>query len=272
MKLSLFEAARKKALMRQYTLIAFSIALFYAIVCTPIRILGYTNVLFINSVFSVVWDLVVTAVNYAFYWISFAYMLYMVSRFTIGNCKGFFGVYIGASAFLYVASLLASFIYLGNFYEFVLNDLLDIVMTVGFDAVQMGIVALIACTLLRPHQERAMRAHRLALTKNPKAVLKMPQWLPFASFFDFGNPLMRSSLFSALVSSGIHILTRIRYDLFFGEPVNNVDLLWIIIYYASEIVAFVVGYLVLVLLLNHFYLKEDEKKQIYERATSKVRK
>ena len=269
MKLSLFEACRKKALLKQYTLIAFAIAVFYSVVCMPIRILGYTDVLLINSIFSVVWDLVVTFVIYAFYWVPFAYMLYLTSRFTIGNCKGFFGIYIGVSTFLYSASLLTQFLYLKNFYEFVLNDLLDIVMYVTFDAVQMGIVTLIAWCILRPLQERAKRAHRLALTKNPKAPLMMPQWLPFGSFFNLKNELMRCAFLASAVSAGIHILTRVRYDLFFGEPVNNVDLAWIIVSYFSEIVAFVVGYLVIVLILNQLYLKEEQKKDAYQKATAK---
>ncbi len=236
MELSWFEACRKKRLTLTFALTAFAIALFYAAVCTPVQIWAYSNVLVSETVFLILWDGVVTAVGYSFYWVSFAFVLYFLSRFTIKNCKAVLGVYLGASAFLYLANLIASCL-VNGFSDFVLNDLLDVLMYVGLDAAQMAIVVLIGWKLVNGVES-----------------------LPLTSLFRWKNPMARSAFFAATVSPLVHIATRIRYDVFFGVPTDTADLLWMISAYLSELVAWIVGYLLIVLLLNYLDVKEAAKK------------
>ena len=260
MELSLFEQCRKKRLVLTYAIIAFSIALFYAAVCTPIHLWAYSNILVSETAFLIIWDGVVTAVNYCFYWISFAFVLYFLSRFTVKNSKSVLGIYLGASAFLYMANLISSCL-VNGFADFVVNDLLDILMYLGLDALQMGIMLLVTWRILKPSQDRAMQTYLMECGNNPKAERKLPQYLPFVSFFDFKNPLLRSVFCASAVSAGFHILSRVRYDFFIGAPANTVDLVWMIFAYVSEIVAFLIGCLVMILLLNHLDHIESRKKE-----------
>ena len=242
MELSLFEACRKKRLTLVYAITAFAIALFYAAVCTPIQIWAYSNILVSETVFLILGDGVVTAVGYAFYWVSFAFVLYFLSRFTAKSCKSVLGVYLGASAFLYLASLLSSCL-VNGFEDFVLNDLLDVLMYVGLDAAQMAIVFLIGWKLINGRDS-----------------------LPIPSLLQWKNPMARSAFLASAVSALIHIASRIRYDLFYGIPTDTADLLWMISAYVSELVALIVGYLLIVLLLNLLEAKEAERRKNYSES------
>ena len=259
MELSLLDRYRKKRLTLIYAVLIFGIALFYAAVCTPVHIWAYSNILVSETVFLIVWDGVVTAVNYLFYWVSFAFMLYFFARFTAKYSKSVLFVYLGASAFLYLANLLSSCI-VNGFADFVLNDLLDVLMYTALDAAQMAFAALLAWWALKPAQEHARRVYLKARGDDPEATLKMPRFLPFTRLFDLKNPLMRSAFLASAISAVFHIASRIRYDIFFGAPVNTADLLWMIFAYVSELIAWLVGYFIMILLLNHLDIREGKKE------------
>ena len=265
MTLSLFEKCRQTRLQKQYAIVIFAIALFYAAVCTPIYIWAYSDILISRSIFVTVWDVIVTAVNYSFYWISFSIVLYFMSRFTLKSCKGVLGIYVGACAFLYVANLLASCI-MNGFSALDGRDFLDVLMYVGLDALQMAIVVWIAYTLLSPAQILAQRKYAIEKAQNPDAMLKMPVWLPFGGLFCLQNKLMRAAFFASMVSFLVHALSRAIYDIFLlGAPRGLEDLLWMIFAYVSEIVAFFVGYFVIVLILNQLHVKEAQKTARFEK-------
>ena len=264
MELSLFDECRKKRLSITYALIIFATALFYAAVCTPIHIWAYSNILVSETAFLIIWDGVVTTVGYCFYWFSFSFVLYFISRFAVKNSKSVLGIYLGASAFLYTANLLSSCI-VNGFSDFVINDLLDILMYVAFDVLQMAIVVLLAWRFMKLSQDHAKQIYLLERSKDPNAELKMPKLLPFVSVFDFKNPLLRSVYYASAVSAGLHILSRVRYDLFVGMPADTVDLIWMIFAYVSELLAFLIGVFVIILILNQLYLKEEQRKFAYEK-------
>jgi predicted membrane protein len=51
------------------------------------------------------------------------------------------------------------------------------------------------------------------------------------------------------------------YDFHLGAPTGFSDLLWMILYYLSDVVGALIGYLVMVLLLNRFFLQELRAKE-----------
>lgn len=264
MTLSLFDACRKRRLTQLFSIVIFSVALFYAAVCMPVYWLASSNILLLESAFFIIWDGVATIVSYLFYWTAFAFMLYFASRFTLKNSKALLGVYLGASTFLY-GSTLISYCLVNGFSDFAVKDLLDILIYVSIDAVIMALAVLIAWRILKPMQDRAKRTYLQQLSQDPDAELKMPKWLPFVRLFDFKNELMRCAFFASSVSAGYHIISRIGYDIFFGAPGNTVDLLWMIFAYVSEIVALFVGYFVMLLILNQLDMKEEEKQINYRK-------
>lgn len=260
MTLTFYEKCRKIRLLKQFTILILAISAFYAAVCTPVLIWAQSDILIADSVFLTVWDVVMTMVNYAFYWVSFAYILYAISKFTLGNCKSFLGFYFVASLFRYAANLLAACV-MDGFSMLYWSDLFNILLYVGLDAVQMGVVVLLVWLCVKNRQERAMLAHRRALAEDPNAPLKMPQWLPFTSLFDLKkNELVRAAFLTSTVPAVIHIASRIRYDIFIGAPASVADTVWMIVYYLSDVAAWLIGYLLIVFLLNQLHAFEEKKK------------
>lgn len=268
MKLSVYEQCRKKRLTLQYAIIGFAIVLLYSAVCQPVFIWAKNDIIIRDSMFPVIWEMLSNIVNYLFYCVSFVYMLYLASRFTLRACKPFFAIYASASAVMYAVSLLSAVI-LKEISALGLGDLLDILMYVGFDALQMAIASFIAWKLLHGKQERAMRAYLFALSKDPNAEPVVQQWLPFASLFDLKNELMRTAFFAAMIPAAWRILGRLYYDIFFwGLPVNLTDALWMVFYYLADVALFFLGYLLIVLLLNRIDSKEDRRQRAYQSAFS----
>ena len=73
------------------------------------------------------------------------------------------------------------------------------------------------------------------------------------------NPLGRAALLSAAMVSVLRIAMRIRYDVFYGAPEDALDLMWMILYYSSDIV-----YGLLVYLTSLIILRKLNKKSGFE--------
>ena len=70
-----------------------------------------------------------------------------------------------------------------------------------------------------------------------------------------GNIILRTVLFLALIPAGIQLLLRLYYDIFFWGAIRGwLDLLWVILYYLSDLIFVPVGYLVMIVLINRLYL------------------
>ena len=241
MKLSLYEACRKKRLTAGATAIMIGIAFFYAAVCMPVLIWAKSDVVLEESIFLVVWELVSTAINYLFYWVSFSFMLYFAARFTLQNCKALLGWYVGACAVMYLVSLISSGV-LNGVTAFSLRDIGDVAMYVGFDSALMAIAVFVAWKVLGKAQEEAACEYVIKEPDDADDLSILPQFLPFTSYFNFKNTVMKALFWIVFIPSAWHLFSRLYYDIFFfGIPVDTVDLLWMIFYYVSEIVTFLLA-------------------------------
>ena len=266
MKLSLYEICRKKRMTAGVVAIMIAVAFLYAAVCMPVFIWAKSDVLLADSIFLVVWELVSTAVNYLFYWVSFSFMLYFAARFTLQNSKSFLGGYVGACAVMYLVSLISSGV-INGVTAFSLRDIGDVVMYVGFDAALMAIAVLVTQKMLGREQENVACEYGIQKLNDADDLTILPQHLPFTSFFNFKNKLMKTLFWIILIPSAWHILSRLYYDIFFfGIPVDAVDLLWMIFYYVSEVITFFVGYFFSIFVLNFIFAREERKRAHYKEA------
>jgi hypothetical protein len=81
---------------------------------------------------------------------------------------------------------------------------------------------------------------------------------PYRSLFSFINPLQNIALKGGILLSATKILTRLIYDVQAGAPRSLADLLWIITYYASDILIGISFYAIALLLFT-LYDKRDQK-------------
>ena len=89
--------------------------------------------------------------------------------------------------------------------------------------------------------------------------------LPVQQLFDIKQPLPKLCFFAALIPAGIKLLSRLYYDIFFwGLPEDVSEGLLMTTYYIGDVASLLVGYFVLLYLLQTFYTKETKRKIEFE--------
>jgi histidyl-tRNA synthetase len=94
MKFSIIEQDRKQKTEKLAILLIWGIALFGAVVCTPISIWLSSDVIFSDTALPQVWDVVLAISQFAFYWAAFSFLIYLSAEYGLINNRkllsGFF--------------------------------------------------------------------------------------------------------------------------------------------------------------------------------------
>ena len=251
MKFSLIHLTVYKKNLKKLALLLFGIAAFYAVVCTPLYHITNSDILFRDGVASLIVDYVRDIANYLFYWVIFAFLMYvgiLLGRTTLVTP---YLVVIGVAVVIrYIASLLSGYFVIGipTKWDVWREDLLYLCFDVLFDFVQIAIAFLIIYRSV------------------PKMTSKSC-FVPITKLTDCSNPIAVTAAFLALIPAVIHLITRVIYDIWEGYvPRDGGDLLWMILGYLSEIIGFVAGYFVIVLIINHLHMKTKQAEIAYREA------
>lgn len=252
MELTLFEHCQRRRMLRRLAVYLLLTACFYAAVCTPVYLIAVSDVLIQDTAFPMVWDCLMTLVNYGFYWISFSFVSYAALRFHISKCIPLLSLYAGMVVFRYGANLLAGFLVNGfpTANSFLADTFPYFLIDIVLDWAQMAVVVFILYWIVKntPHKRGEKRDSLLR------------SHMPIVGLFHFQNPATRAALWSGIIPAAVQLLSRVRYDIAVGAPVNAVDLLWMIVYYLSDILMALVGYFLIVLLLNRLFLREEKAR------------
>ena len=243
MEHSVFEESHMQKQTKRFAVWVGAIALLYALVLTPLNLFLTSDILLADTVLPLLCDVLMLVCNYAFYWIAFTYILYRNYRFGTGECKPLFVIYTITVLLRYIVCQLATYVTLGfprlesffkdDFIYLVINVLLDFLMLLG---------AVLLMNYLRKRWETQST---------------MLSALPTERLFQKEVPLLRVLLCIAAIPAGVQLLTRLIYDVSYGLPKDLPDLLWMIVYYLSDIIFVLIGYLVSVLLINRLFLDEE---------------
>ena len=243
-------------MMKQRLLIALAawsvfLTLLYSAVCTPIQLWITGDILLRDTLLPTVLDLVVSVLNFAFYWVSFAYLVYGASRFGTRTGCVLLAIFAGASLLRYLISQLMTYWVMHDVFSW--THLRDAVLFVLFDCLMFAI----ALWLVTVKNRQTARSGGL-----------MTQ-MPLARLFDFGKPLARVILIVAAIPSLVHLITRLIYDLSVlgGIPTTLFDVIWILVGYVSELVFALVGYMVIVVILNSRFVSDAKSKLNFENTT-----
>lgn len=215
---------------QRYCLWLFCIAIFYAAVCTPVYQWSSADIAVSTTVFPVIWDTLQSVIRFLFYWISAALMLFTVRH--NGKTRRIFLLAGGASALLQLGSLAAGLLMMRDF-DTLLTDLLDVGLSVLLDLLQLGAFRLIAY---------------LAFEKKRTPVHQ-------------GSHMTRAVLWCAAIPSILQIAGRICYDVAVGLPTGKADLIWMIVYYLSDLISIAVGYLIVLLLEDRLEQKTESTEK-----------
>jgi hypothetical protein len=239
-----FEATARRMLWRKYALWIFLIAAVYALICTPLLMWTTSDILLSDTILPTVLDLVISVLDFCFYWISFAYLFYGICRLGARRASGLIGIYMGASLFRYVVAQIMTYWILME--SFAVSQILDLLTYLLLDALQIGAVLWI--TVKRDRRESL-----------GGGLIKL---IPIDHLFGRENPAAPTIMWIAAIPSAMHLLTRLIYDfsILGGLPSNLLDWIWVIVGYASEFLFAFIGYMVIVLLVNSIFLKEMQEK------------
>ena len=240
------DAIRKRYIKRLFVLL-FGIALFYAVVCTPVSIIVSSDILLSETAWPLVVDLVLWVFNYLYFWIAFAFLLYFAVCFGKSAYSAVVGMYLGATVFRYTANLVSGFYQIGfpRSSVFVSKYLPYFIIDIFMDAVQFSIAFLVVhfCT---------------------EKIVVLSRNLPITKLIDRRNVVAKAAFWLAAIPALIQLGSRVIYDIDFGAPRGLSDLLWMIFSYWSDCMGLVIGYFVILLIVKHLYVKAEETKLSYE--------
>ncbi len=204
-------------------ILLFSIAVFYAAVCTPVYQWSSTDIA-VSEVFILVWDFLQSIVRFSFFWIAAAIVLATVQ--TRQKTLNVLLISIGASLLLHFGSLGVGLLMMRDL-DTIGSDLLDAFVSVVLDAVQLLLFRLIAF---------------LIMERKPSASVPV-----------------NAMLLCAAVPSLAQVLNRIRYDLAVGAPTGKSDLIVMIASYLADLASIAIGYLAILLILDRLLTKKENR-------------
>ena len=250
----LLEQHQKKGLMKRFVLSTLAIIVLYAAILTPVDLWAQSDILINQSVLPFVLDVIMLIVNYAFYWSAFSFVIYAVFRLGWRGARSHMLAYALLVLGRYAANVTAAATVSGWTASDFLFNLEFILYDIFGDLILLGIVLLILRGVVR-------NAYWMA--DGEKRVAMLADQLPTERFFALKKPVSRTAFFAAMLPSAVQILSRMTWDLFYGVPSNLADLLWMILYYLSDVASFFIGFLVMMLILASLRRFEERSSEEY---------
>ena len=259
----LFDELCIKRTKKQFLIFAIACVGFISVIYTPIYLLLSSDVLWRNSIILFLWTEVMGPLSdFAFYWGSFAFLIYIYLRFGKGQSKPFLIIYGAAVVARYLITLIVNFSLMSFPGWDVLfgEELLSALFTIAMDALQMlGVLLLTEFCCLRP------LLGTKAYSKEKMGEEMMADFFPIEGLFNLKKPLPKLCFFASLIPAGIKVLSRLYYDIFFwGLPQDGAEWLLMVTYYIGDIATLFIGYFVLLYILQTFYTAETKRRIDFE--------
>ena len=242
MSLSLLEADKKQKTEKLALYVLGALACFYAVFGTLLYHIFNSNIVISKTVLPQLWDVIIYLTSYLFYWVAFAFFVHLASNYSLRECKRFLIICAACLLARYLLSFLIGWIMLRE--RPIWEDLWQFLIEMLFDTVQFG------CAIFF--------VYRFLLQKTKKS------FDPQSRLFSFSDPFHLSAFLLAAIPSAIKLLTRIRYDLFYGVPQNLGDLLGMIFWYALDISIVLIGYLLICWLMSELVI-QDRKVELLQK-------
>ncbi len=247
MELSMFDRSRLRVLLRRFTVWGAVLILLQGAVCNPLYLYLSSDIMWRGTVWVQGLELLMTLLNYLFYWVSSATVIFAAVRFSRSAALRFVGVYAVLAVLHYPISSVCGYAVMGfpRASEFVSGQLGGLLFSTVMDLVQMGLLLL---------------SFRFLGREKLYAVC-----LPFSRLLPKGNPVQGAALLGGVIPAAIRFLFRMYYDIFFyGAPMGAGDLLVMLVYYLSDLFCILLGYFAILLLLNRFAREESRARAEFE--------
>ncbi len=232
-------------------LVLLGLSLFLATIGTILTIVINSDISLSETILPSIWDLLLAFMQFVFYWIC---IFLFVSGVLEKGIRGFSPLWIwflGSSFVRAFGNMLVSYFMnmdsfdSDTFIENVFYSSQEILMDIGFFLL---IFLILYLTIIRKSTEKNENFQSLSLFKKPFSVINL------------------AVLLSVLIPSLFRVISRIRYDIFFGAPQNSADIIWMIIYYLLDVLMLLVGYLIVISLLNRLHKCFGKDYETYDES------
>ena len=263
MQTLLFDELCIKRLKKHFLIFAIACVGFISAIYTPIYLLLSTNALWDSSIILFLWtELIGPMMDFAFFWGSFAFLIYIYLRFGKNTTKHFAVVYAIAVVAKYLVTMVVSFSIMSfpGWKTFMDEEFWGALFSIVMDCLQMvGALILAEFCCRRPMSQNSLHSQGV------NGGDLMANCFPIENFFTLKNPLLKTCFFSALIPSALKILSRLYYDIFFwGIPEGIEEWILVATYYVGDIASLFIGYAVLLYLLQMFYTDETKRRIEFE--------
>lgn len=221
----------------------------------PLYIMSITNIVYAATWLPTILVVLIDVFEIAFYVLCYPLILYAFFRFSskkgVTTALTFFGV----TVFRYLLNLIITWIQNGAVAS---DDLTSVIVYLIFEAIQLLILCWIAVATFRSFFKRvADLGHAQARLGKP--IPEVREYVfPYTSLLSLANPIQSVAMKTGILLSATKVFTRILYDLQAGAPRSLTDLLWMVTYYASDLLIGVVFYALSLLLISYIDTKEQK--------------
>ena len=259
----LFDELCIKRLKKQFLIFAIACVAVVSVIYTPVYLLLSSNVVWRGSVLLfLMTELIEPLIDFSFYWGSFAFLIYIYLRFGKTQIRRFAIVYAVAALARYFLTMLAGYVLMSfpDAKTFWSEDFTSVLFGICMDALQMiGVLLLAELCCRRPMMNAKKYSH------GAEGEELIADCFPIEGLLNIKKSLPKLCFFSALIPAGLKLLSRLYYDIFFwGLPTDAAEWLLLATYYVGDIATLLVGYLVLLYLLQTFYTAECKRRIEFE--------
>ena len=209
----------------------------YCFVLAPLYTYMCADIIYAVTVLPEILDFLISVVDLIAYSICFSTIIYSIYHYKLRGSKKIIATVSIAMLLKYVANFVMTIVTDGGI---ILQDISSVVVFFLLDMIWLTIITFAANSTIKEY-------------------IDVPAF-PFKKLFDLENPLGRSAFTMAMIMGGVHMATRIIYDVFYGLPSSFVDALWMAIYYFSDVVSAFVMYAIAIFYFMKLHDKENQSK------------
>lgn len=215
-----------------FMILSFGIYAIYAYAMIPLYISMCSNVIYADTRLPEVISTFNTVLELFVYWLSTAFVIYSIFRFGFSQSITYPVIYLCAAAFKYISVFLMTGVMSGEFEK---SGIKSLIIYILLEILRMAITVGLSVYLARKYKYTDPRERE--------------PLFPFKKLVTLSNPVQATAFFSAFMISLARIISRIRYDIFYGAPQSFAEAMIMIGYYLLDIAIGFIGYFAIVFII-----------------------
>lgn len=226
-----------------------------SLIFSPLYVLTSSNVLYRNTNLPELFDLLIQVCDILMYSVGLSSVIYSIYRFKISNSVSLIMTYCCASFIRYTVNIVMTIVFDGSIS--VSEDIVVSMIYFALDALVVFVISLIASTICKRFYDNALATEKANNILGIRNESVRSQIFPFKSIYSKANPLQSSALVAGIILAALKIFSRLLYDIYIGLPTSLSDMVWMIVYYVSDVLICAIVYLVSLLIFTKIDKKEE---------------